>query len=355
MFFFLLKKKIQIQNPSAYNTTKFGIDQKQISTNSSVTKFASVSNGTLNTGTGASLLNTSSTNQITNVLNGTQTSSNNNITSNLMRSFLTSSNKPPQQQTSRSYFNHLNSSTNNSANNIFIENNDATSSYTFMPAESLKAVNINNSFNSSSNFYNNSALITASITNNNANNQNSSIRHSNGNIMQMKEKSNAQISMNNTLNGSINDKTSRESSKVQYPQQQLQDKNNSNLRKENSFYVSTKENSAYQNLNTSNLNNTKLLNGTNLNNNNNTILDSTLISNSMYANGSNMSINSHATVQQSQQNRSSNLINHRGVLSSKQLNNQSTNNAHKNDYLTSTGRSKFKDAILKLFNFNFFV
>ncbi len=95
---------------------------------SSVTKYASVSNGS------QGLLNTSS-NQLTNgSLNNVSTNNQSNV-SNLMRSFLTSSNNPNKliNNQNRNYFNHLNPSNNNSAINIFTENEQST--YSFKPSE----------------------------------------------------------------------------------------------------------------------------------------------------------------------------------------------------------------------------
>lgn len=130
-------KKIQIQNANAFAAAKFGMDPSKLQ-NQSVTKYASVTNGT------NGLLNTSSSNQLNNGsmnnVTGGGTSSN---VSNLMRSFLTSSNNPNKllANQNRSYFNHLNPSNNNSAINIFTENDQST--YSFKPSE-----NTLNNFNS---------------------------------------------------------------------------------------------------------------------------------------------------------------------------------------------------------------
>ncbi len=94
----------------------------------SVTKYASVSNGS------QGLLNTSN-NQLTNGSVNNVNANNQTNVSNLMRSFLTSSNNPNKliSNQNRSYFNHLNTSNNNSAINIFTENDQST--YSFKPSE----------------------------------------------------------------------------------------------------------------------------------------------------------------------------------------------------------------------------
>jgi hypothetical protein len=96
--------------------------------NPTVTKYASVTNGA------NGLLNTSS-NQLNNgSINNVNGGTSSNV-SNLMRSFLTSSNNPQKliANQNRSYFNHLNPSNNNSAINIFTENDQST--YSFKPSE----------------------------------------------------------------------------------------------------------------------------------------------------------------------------------------------------------------------------
>ena len=123
------KKKIQIQNANAFAAAKFGIDASKMPNQASVTKYASVSNGS------NGMLNTSG-NQLTNgSVNNVSTSNNSNV-SNLMRSFLTSSNNPNKilnTHQNRSYYNHLNPSNNNSAINIFTENDQST--YSFKPSD----------------------------------------------------------------------------------------------------------------------------------------------------------------------------------------------------------------------------
>ena len=215
-------QKIQLQSTNAFSATKYALDAK--SSNPSVTKYASVSNGTLANGS-TGLLNTNSMNTLTGVVNGNGSASG-SIATNLMRSLLTSSNK---QNTTRGYFNHIsslntnnnnsntngnnnmsntsinnltlnaNTNSNSNTNNIFVDNE--LSAYSLLPSESHKG-NLNNTLNISTinnlNTTSNGSIITATMpihqhtrhVNNNSN--------SNMNQLTSREKTHAQISSNNS-------------------------------------------------------------------------------------------------------------------------------------------------------------
>lgn len=264
-----------------------------------------------------------------------------------MRSFLTSSNNPVNNKntntntnTQRSYFNHLNSSNNTSSNNLFNNDNDI-STFSFVPSESVKTHNNNNTtlnnnnvntslISNSSNFYGNNSLITASIQQNRHLNPNNNIIHTN----HIKEKTNAQISNHhNNSNTNVDKASLRDSSKIY-------DKNNlSNLRKENSIYVSTKENTSFSNVNNNiNTNNTSTGNLIKTKSNQ-ALLDTNSITNSIYANSSNISIVSTHHSNNQNANNLANKSTHRNVLSSKQINQQTpvlNHTPNKSDCLTSS-------------------
>lgn len=280
--------------------------------NPTVTKYASVSNGTLANSNPNGLANSGA-------VNGSGT---NNLTTNLMRSLLSSSNKSGN----RSYFNHLSSSNNNnnnnmntsnnslntnSTNNIFVDNDLST--YSLLPPDSYK------NHNSSSYVNSNNSMITATMPIH----QNTGYNALRG--MQSREKTIAQLNQN------ITDRASRDS-KIN-PM--------SNVRKENSFYANSKENNSNGNV--------SLINGKDKNyhhhhhnsqvpNSNSSHVDASSIVNSFFGNNSTISTNS-----QQQKVRSSNLNHSRSVLSSKQLNSQTPIVIHhkKDDCLTSAGKFNF--------------
>ncbi|CAF0938845.1 unnamed protein product, partial [Brachionus calyciflorus] len=285
-------KKIQLQNTNPFSATKYGLESKQISTNSTVTKYASVSNGTLTNANTNGLNNSTS---LTGVVNGNGTTST-NLTSNLMRSLLSSSNKSGN----RNYFNHLGSSnTNNnnisnnslntnSTNNIFVDNDLST--YSLLPSDSYK-----NNYNNSTYLNGNNSIITATMPMHQSNGY-SAIRG-----MQSREKTIAQINQNST------ERTSKDS-KV--------NNNVSNVRKENSFYVNSKENNSNGNV--------SIINGKDKHQHHS--------HQTQMVNANTSQIDANSII------RSSNLNHSRSVLSSKQLNNQTPiiNHHKKEDCLTST-------------------
>jgi hypothetical protein len=327
-----------------------------------VTKYASVSNGSLANATNG-LLNTNSLSGVVNGNNGASS----NIATNLMRSLLTSSNKTQ----TRGYFNHLstnnnnntsntsiNGATNNSSNNtnnIFVENE--LSAYSMLPSDSYKG-NLNTSLNNTQN----TSIITATMP---LHQHLVTSRHgnSNSNLNQLtsREKTHAQLAnSNNSINSNSNLKSYEKGSI-------------SNLRKDNSFYVSTKENQNTNNHSSTNIHNASYVSNSNNSNGNGNMITSTLVKqqqqqqqqqtnfhnmssnnsqvdtnsilNSFYANPSTISTSSHPNSQPVKA-RSSKLAQNRSVLSSKQLNNQtpvnhhhhhSNNGSSKADCLTSSG------------------
>lgn len=278
-----------------------------MSTNPTVTKYASVSNGTLSSSNPNGLNNTGA-------VNGTGS---NNLTSNLMRSLLSSSNKSGN----RSYFNHLSSSNNNnlntsnnslntnSTNNIFVDNDLST--YSLLPSDSYKNQNNSSHLNS------NNSMITATMPIH---------QHTGYNVLRSMQSREKAIANNNQ---NVSDRASRDSKINQI----------ANIRKENSLYVHSKENNSNGNVST--------LNGKDkhhhhhhlhLPNSNTSHVDASSIVNSFFGNNSTISTNS-----QQQKIRSSKLNHSRSVLSSKQLNSQTpiAIQQRKDDCLTSAGKFFF--------------
>jgi hypothetical protein len=290
-------------------------------------------------------------NTLTGVVNGSASASN-AIATNLMRSLLTSSNK--NNQAARGYFNHIgslngniNNASNSSINNLTLNTNNASNTnlygeneltaYSLMPSESHKG-NLNTSNNN-----NNSSIITATMP------IHQHTRHhlngSNTNLNQLTSRDKTQVGSNNEP------KTSRDSSKAY-------EKTISTLRKENSFYVNSKENNnnnvSYASTSNNNLalsNNALNSIGNSVTNNkitathypaavnnnhhnfslNGSQVDTNSILNSFYANPSTISTSSHPTKTKS------NLAQNRSVLSSKQMNNQTPVSSH--NYQNHSGTS----------------
>ena len=314
--------------------------------NIAVTKYASMSNGTL--ANANALLSNGSAMNLTGVLGGA--SSNTNV--NFMRSIINSTAKHSNSAVSRSntgvaagnsnrsYFSHVNGSSNNnnkpnasntsmnmlmnassSANNIFTDHDLST--YSLLPSETYK---------------NNAAIVIKNAT--------------------TKEKAMLAAHHHLTINNNSQEKTSRDSSKLvdSGVSNNVSEKSSyANLRKEN---LSSKENAP----SSAKMSKEKQLQQFLLNQNNS--IDANSIISSFYGNNSTISNVSHQAQQQpalakktinpsSSTNLTSGNGGHRGVLSSKQLNSQTANGKQisnsnlnasgvkKEDYLTSDGKSSF--------------